>query len=142
MSSNATLTDKPQFSIATSLLSIAVVSGITALTGTILASNTVSADDNTSVVDQINITVPVSCTISGTGMNTHNANINNGLYEDDIGSTTLHAFCNDNEGFAIYAAGYTGNEVGGTNSNKLVGTNASMIMKDSLYMQQDIQEMK
>ncbi|MBQ3432819.1 hypothetical protein IJG22_00790, partial [Candidatus Saccharibacteria bacterium] len=90
----------------------------------ILTSSTVSAD-NDSVVDQINITVPVSCTISGTGMNTHNANINNGLYEDDIGSTTLHAFCNDNEGFAIYAAGYTGNEVGGTNSNKLVGTVAS-----------------
>ena len=58
-------------------------------------------------------------------MNTHNANINNGLYVPDIGSTTLHAFCNDNEGFAIYAAGYTGNEVGGTNSNKLVGTTAS-----------------
>ena len=90
----------------------------------ILTSSTVSAD-NDSVVDQINITVPVSCTISGTGMNTHNANINNGLYVPDIGSTTLHAFCNDNEGFAIYAAGYTGNEVGGTNSNKLVGTTAS-----------------
>ena len=96
----------------------------TLLSGTILASTFVSAD-NDSVVDEINITIPVSCTISGTGMNTHNANINNGLYEDDIGSTTLHAFCNDNEGFAIYAAGYTGNEVGGTNSNKLVGTTAS-----------------
>ena len=96
----------------------------TILSGTILASTLVSAD-NDSVVDEINITIPVSCTISGTGMNTHNANINNGLYVPDIGSTTLHAFCNDNEGFAIYAAGYTGNEVGGTNSNKLVGTSAS-----------------
>ena len=98
---------------------------ITTFSGIVLSSSIVSADDNTSVVDEINITVPVSCTISGTGMNTHNVNINNGLYEDDIGTTTLHAFCNDNEGFAIYAAGYTGNEVGGENSNKLVGTNAS-----------------
>ena len=98
---------------------------LTLLSSIILSSTYVSADDNTSVVDEINITVPISCTISGTGMNTHNANINNGLYEDDIGSTTLHAFCNDNEGFAIYAAGYTGNEVGGENSNKLVGTTAS-----------------
>ena len=97
---------------------------ITLLSGTILASTLVSAD-NDSIVDEINITVPVSCTISGTGMNTHNANISNGLYVPDIGTTTLHAFCNDNEGFAIYAAGYTGDEVGGTNSNKLVGTNAS-----------------
>ena len=129
MKLNATLINKPQLPIAMLLLFIntlaITLASITILTGTILASNTVSADDNTSVVDEINITVPVSCTISGTGQNSHNANINNGLYEDDIGSTTLHAFCNDNEGFAIYAAGYTGNEVGGTNSNKLVGTTAS-----------------
>ena len=106
-----------------SLLSLPTITIL--MLGIILASSIVSADNNTSTVDGINITVPVSCTISGTGMNTHNANINNGLYEDDIGSTTLHAFCNDNEGFAIYAAGYTGDEVGGTNSNKLVGTTAS-----------------
>ena len=105
-------------------LSLGMMLGITTVLGMVLASNRVSADD-TSVVDQINITVPVSCTMSGTGMQSHNANINNGLYDHDIGSTVLHAFCNDNEGFAIYAAGYTGNEVGGTNSNKLVGTTAS-----------------
>ncbi len=103
-----------------------VLGGLVALTltsGAILSSLRVSADD--SVVDEVTITVPVSCTMSGTGMQSHNAEIANGTYTPDIGSTTLHAFCNDNEGFAIYAAGYTGNEVGGTNSNKLVGTTAS-----------------
>ena len=108
----------------TKIVSLSVVLGITTTIGGILASSQVFADD-TSVVDQINITVPVSCTMSGTGMNSHNANISNGTYEPNIGTTTLHAFCNDNNGFAIYAAGYTGNEVGGTNSNKLVGTTAS-----------------
>ena len=107
------------------ILSLGAMLGVTAMVGGVLASNRVLADDNTSVVDQINITVPVSCTLSGTGMQSHNAEIANGTYTPDIGSTTLHAFCNDNEGFAIYAAGYTGNEVGGTNSNKLVGTTAS-----------------
>ena len=107
--------------IAVSSLSLL---GLTMLFGIILSSNIVSADD-TSVVDEINITVPIACTMSGTGMQSHNAEIANGTYTPDIGSTTLHAFCNDNEGFAIYAAGYTGNEVGGTNSNKLVGTTAS-----------------
>ena len=97
---------------------------ITLLSGLVLVSNTVSAD-NDSVVDEINITVPVSCTMSGNGMTSHNATINNGLYTANIGTTTLHTFCNDAEGFAIYAAGYTGDEVGGTNSNKLVGTSAS-----------------
>ena len=75
----------------------------------VLPSATVSAVDNTSVVDRINITVPVSCTMSGTGMNTHNAEITNGTYNSAIGETTLKAFCNDNEGFAIYAIGYTDN---------------------------------
>ena len=94
------------------------------LSGLVLSSSIVSAD-NDSVVDEINITVPASCTMTGTGMDSHSTEIQNGIYKDDIGTTTLHAFCNDNEGFAIYAAGYTGNEIGGTNSNKLVGTTAS-----------------
>ena len=108
------------------VLSSGMILGATTLLGGILVSSRVSAEDNTSVVDQINITVPVSCTMSGTGMNSHNANISNGTYQPDIGTTTLHAFCNDNNGFAIYAAGYTGDEIGGVNSNKLVGTNDSV----------------
>ena len=88
------------------------LASLTILASTILVSSIVSADDDTSVVDQINITVPVSCTLSGTGMNTHNANVNNGQYNSAIGETTLKAFCNDNEGFAIYAIGYTDNEEG------------------------------
>ncbi len=65
------------------------------LSGLVLSSSIVSAD-NDSVVDQVNITVPVSCTMSGPGMDSHNAEIQNGIYKDNIGTTTLHAFCNDN----------------------------------------------
>ena len=90
-------------------LSVGLLSTAT-ITSTILLSNSVSATgSNTDVVDQINITVPVSCTLEGTGMNTHNAEITNGTYNSAIGETTLKAFCNDNEGFAIYAIGYTDN---------------------------------
>ena len=88
---------------------------LTLCLGAILSSHTVSAEGgntNTDIVDQINITVPVSCTMSGTGQNTHNAEINNGQYNSNIGTTTLKAFCNDNEGFSIYAVGYTDNEIG------------------------------
>ncbi|MBR2741577.1 hypothetical protein IKD98_02375 [Candidatus Saccharibacteria bacterium] len=106
----------------TTTLITSILTTATALSGIILTSTFVSADD---VVDEINITVPVSCSLSGVGMNSHNANIANGIYTADIGTTTLTAFCNDNEGFAIYAAGYTGDKIGGTNSNKLVGTTAS-----------------
>ncbi|MBR3353495.1 hypothetical protein IKG49_02795 [Candidatus Saccharibacteria bacterium] len=95
---------------------------ITILSGLVLISDSSYADDT---VDEINITVPMSCTMSGTGQDSHNANINNGTYTPNIGTTTMHVFCNDNAGFSIYAAGYTGDEIGGTNSNKLVGTSAS-----------------
>lgn len=101
----------------------------TVFVGAILASSVVSADD---VVDEINITVPVSCTMSGAGMTSHNANITNGTYQANIGTTTLHAFCNDSEGFAIYAAGYTGNKIGDTNSNKLVGVSTNATIETGL----------
>ena len=52
--------------IQSSRIIIGTMMGVTLLVGTILASVRVEAD-NDSVVDEINITVPVSCTISGTG---------------------------------------------------------------------------
>ena len=87
--------------IPTSLLTITILSGAA------LSSTLVSATDNTDVVDEINITVPVSCTLSGTGMNTHDATINNGTVNSSIGETTMKIYCNDTGGFAIYAIGYT-----------------------------------
>ena len=81
--------------------------------------------DGTDVVDEIGIEIPVSCTMSGTGTNTHYASIPNGIYSgsytdpstntnyaNGIGTTTIKAFCNDNQGFSIYAIGYTDNEEG------------------------------
>ena len=99
--------------------------GFAAVVGFVLSSVDVSADIDASV-DEINVSVPVSCSVSGAGMGTHNAEVHNGTYTSDIGVTTLHAFCNDNEGFAIYAVGYTGNTIGGADSNKLVGTPAEI----------------
>ncbi len=115
---------KTTSTITPTLISTLMLTGFTILSGVVLSSTIVSAD-NDSAVDQVSITVPSSCTMSGSGMNSHNSEIVNGTYQADIGTTTLHAFCNDNEGFAIYAAGYTGDEIGGENSNKLVGTSAS-----------------
>ena len=70
-------------------------------------SSTHAFADNDSVVDEVNITVPVSCTLSGTGTDSHNATINNGQYNSAIGESTIKAFCNDSNGFSVYAIGYT-----------------------------------
>ena len=93
------------------------------LSASILTAYHVSADD--SVVDQVNVTVAASCTLSGTGMDSHNAEITNGTYRDNIGTTTLKAFCNDSEGFAIYAIGFTGDQYTGEDHTKLIGTNTN-----------------
>ncbi len=94
---------------------------LTVLSGAFLMSSYSYATDD-SAVDNVSINVPVSCTMSGTGMNSHNANIVNGTYQADIGTTTVKVFCNDSAGFAIYANGYTSNELG---KNTLVGSSTS-----------------
>lgn len=79
--------------------------------GLILASSTTSADE---VVDEIGVNVPISCSLSGVGMDSHTTSLMNGNYASDVGTTTLKALCNDNEGFAIYAIGYTDDTDGKT----------------------------
>lgn len=93
----------------TKILSVAALSltSVTIFSGLILSSSIVSADN--SAVDDISIVVPAACTISGTGTNSHNATVMSNSVTPDIGSTTLKAFCNDRDGFAIYAIGYTDN---------------------------------
>ena len=68
--------------------------------------------NNNSITDEIMIRVPVSCTMEGVGMDSHNTDLLNGQYNSAVGETTMHAFCNDNNGFVIYAVGYTDNIVG------------------------------
>ena len=92
-------------------LVVSSILGVTVLSGILLTLPSALADD---VVDTITITVPTSCSMSSTIAtgNEHTAEINNGQYDSSIGETTIKAFCNDNEGFAIYAIGYTDNELG------------------------------
>ncbi|MBR0430946.1 hypothetical protein IJJ05_01490, partial [Candidatus Saccharibacteria bacterium] len=77
-----------------------------------------SAQAADSVITDVNVAVPISCSMFGTGMNSHNATIPNGTGQEGIGTTTLKAFCNDSNGFSIYAIGYTDSTDG---KNVLVG---------------------
>ena len=92
--------------IVNSLLFFAVFS-------TAFLNSLVFADDTAE--DNVSVNVPVSCTMNGTGMTSHTASIPNGTYQANIGTTTLQSFCNDSQGFAIYAIGYTNEEYGNTN---------------------------
>ena len=68
----------------------------------------------TDIIDVITINVPVSCSMSATGTDSHTANVNNGQTTGNIGTTNLKVICNDNSGYAIYAIGYTDDTYGKT----------------------------
>ncbi|MBR2709281.1 hypothetical protein IKE98_03080 [Candidatus Saccharibacteria bacterium] len=68
------------------------------------------------VVDTPTITTPQSCymeSVIETGEE-HSAIIHNGEYVPGIGTTTFHTYCNDFNGYAIYAIGYSGDTNGNT----------------------------
>ncbi len=92
---------------------------LTVITGRALVSVPASAD----VIDEIGVIVPVSCSLLSDSANSYVTTIQNGVYQQPIGQTALKAICNDTDGFAIYATGFTGNEAKTENSNKLVGSN-------------------
>ena len=98
---------------------IRVLLTTTILSGIALSSSTVLAD-NDPVIDEVNVTVPVSCTLSGTGMDTHITELQNTESDSSIGESTITAHCNDLNGFAIYAVGFTNNEYG---NNYLIDSN-------------------
>ena len=110
---------------------------------TLLFSFPTSAD--TEVIDKVQLKVPIACTLGGVGMSSHNATINPGTYsgasgseyEAGIGKTTLTAFCNDVNGFAIYAIGFTGNSYASEDHTKLVGANTNLTIDTKVYASGD-----
>ena len=87
---------------------------VTIILGFILSNSITHAIDydyEPERIDDVSIGVPVSCNLTGTNTD-HTATISNGTYQSDIGTTTLKVSCNDSEGFAIYAIGYTDNTDG------------------------------
>ena len=119
--------------------SILSLLGVTIITSLVLLSTNVSADD--SAITVTTITVPIACTLNGVGT-THTATLSPNTYsgasgseyENGIGKTTLTAICNDDNGFSIYAIGYTGNEYGATN---LIGENTAGTIATKAYASGD-----
>ena len=65
------------------------------------------------------IRVKSTCSMTATVDTDHERILINGQYGDNIGLTTITTFCNDPNGYAIYAIGYTGGDEGvaeGTNT--------------------------
>ncbi len=111
--------------IKTELIIAGGMVAVTLISVAVLSSVRVNADTDT--VDEVSITVPSACTMSGniaTG-NEHTASITPNTYQNNIGKTTITAYCNDSGGYAIYAIGYTGDQYTGDDHTKLIGTNTN-----------------
>ena len=124
------------------LLLVGGLMGTTIMSGLMLAGGRVLADD--SAVTVTSITVPIACTMQGTGT-THAATLapntysgaSGSEYENGIDKTTLTAICNDDNGFSIYAIGFTGNSYDSENHTKLVGTNTGGTISTKAYVSGD-----
>ncbi len=91
-----------------------VVVGFAAISSIFVLLNATGAYAESSVMDTVTITVPTSCSITNTINTAHTAAINVGTYEDEIGETTFKVFCNDPNGFSIYAIGFSDDTYGNT----------------------------
>ncbi|MBR0468054.1 hypothetical protein IJJ53_04140 [Candidatus Saccharibacteria bacterium] len=70
-----------------------------------------------SQADDLAISIPTSCTLSSFINDKHSKSILNGTYESGIGQTILTTYCNDKNGYVVYASGFSNNELG---NNKLI----------------------
>ncbi len=99
----------------------------TLVAGGVLVSTKVKAD-NVTVVDEVTIMIPASCSMSGTISqgNEHTDTLMPGGYKAGIGTTDIQVFCNDFAGFAVYAIGFSGTN--GEATNRMVGTNSGQMI--------------
>lgn len=114
---------KNVFKLKTDNVIIGLLVFVTLISGGVLASAGVKADDTT-VVDEITVMIPAACSMSGTISqgHEHTETLMPGEYKADIGTTDVQVFCNDFAGFAVYAIGASSNTDGNTN---LVGQTSS-----------------
>ena len=113
------------FSIAHILAPSCALLSLTLISGILLSSSHSSASTASA-----SVTVSSACTLTGSLDSPHTASISSGTYEENIGTTTLKAICNDSNGYSIYAVGYTNNEFGRTDLEAII--NGSLSPTDNI----------
>ena len=124
---------KKIFSLKIDNVVIGLLVFATLASGGILASAGVKADDTT-VVDEITVMIPVACSMSGTVTSAHTDTVTAVSYTEDIGVTDLKVTCNDFNGFSIYAVGFTDNTEGTTTMR---GASSNLAIPTGVYHEGD-----
>ncbi len=97
--------------------------GLTTVSVRLLSVSRAHAD--TSVNTQTAITVTSSCEMTAVVDTAHETTVSASTYADDIGQTTITVACNDANGYAVYAVGFTNNEMG---RNDLLGQTTGRVI--------------
>ncbi len=105
-----------------SLIGVGTLLSLTLLSGAVLSAPLASADTSGTVDVTVSINAACTLTPNSTSLTQTIAPGTPG----NIGTANLKAVCNDAEGFAIYAVGYTNNEYGNTDLITELGTNYSI----------------
>ena len=106
------------------------------ISAVILSSLHISATGSSSGTDNLTISISSACTLSSVVDSEHSASINAGTYKDNIGKTIIKTTCNDNNGYSIYANGYSNNKEG---NNRLINTlSSSNVIETGLNTSGDI----
>lgn len=106
MKSRVDLGLEKKFSIVAALFFGVSLASFVAIRGYAYADSTTSASAS--------VVVPDVCSISSTTTG-HNATVAVGTSRTDIGTTDISVICNDNDGFSVYATGYSNDTAGNTN---------------------------
>ena len=64
--------------------------------------------------DNVQLVLSTSCTVNAVVTSEHTVSLHGGQKDDNVGNTKLSAFCNDNNGYSIYAVGSSGDIDGNT----------------------------
>ena len=73
-----------------------------------------SSAEISSGTDNVQLVLSTSCTVNAVVTEAHETSLHGGQKDDNVGNTKLSAFCNDNNGYSIYAVGSSGDIDGNT----------------------------
>ena len=93
---------------------------LTLVSALVLSLSHSSAANNSS--DKLSLNIPISCTMSSSGSDSHTTSMISGQRKENIGTTNINTVCNDKNGYAIYAMGTTQNSSGEPVLSSVVGS--------------------
>ena len=73
-----------------------------------------SSAEISSGTDNVQLVLSTSCTVNAVVTSEHTVSLNGGQLDNNVGNTKLSAYCNDNNGYSIYAVGSSGDVDGNT----------------------------